>query len=61
MMEKATMPGEHIDSHVMETGEGNCVKCSYFMSLGKHAKASLMMKQKRDKLFCNERTRTYYR
>lgn len=57
MMEKATMPGEHGDSHVMETGEGNCVKCSYFMSLGKQTKASLM-KQRRDKLFCNERTRT---
>lgn len=56
-MEKATMPGEHGDSHAIETGEGNCVKCSYFMSLGKQTKASLM-KQRRDKLFCNERTRT---
>lgn len=58
-MEKATMTGEHSDPHVMKTGEGKCVKCSHFMSLGKQTKASLMMKQRREKLFCNERTRTW--
>lgn len=59
MVEKATTPGEHRDPHVMETGEDKCVKCSHFMSLGKQTKASLMMKQRREKLFCNERTRTW--